>query len=819
MATPLTEEEIKALLKENKFWSFVDSEGGMDYRTMLAHVNMIKRIDPQFNIANYIDNFPIRDLKGVWKIDADSDQIHRLMDSENFNPEDLSRFTGLDKDHVVRYVANEGASGAHNFPPELLKHPEVRQALLDPSRLETSSDPYDDIKKTASCLKNDLSYDEARDFVQGALDRDIISPKQVARLFPQSHEQDRSHNYVRAIFDHAVKNGSNFPSLSVYNYEDIGRLAAEALKEGQWSDKERKYLINHAIKNGQIEAVSGEELSKHVQAIKDSGGDLSELRGPLEDAIDKGKIKNETLDSLRPVLSNDPQSVRWWVPLYAKTPNANFTAEEAKRFLENASFVNQIPLNLFKDISRQDAEQMIGFKGRAHSQVMLLWHATNSGNEKLPKDQYDDAMRTADNPIELSRMLRQDGRFRDIFDSEEDFEHAVNLPSTNRTDLFDIFTHPMASSKFISELAKKHGHDSDRTHDTDFGGGYQTLDGNYVHYTDASRLDRMVNLSDSSQTVMSGYGLPTKVKVGSAALRQLRDHLEKEGRTMRPEELPKDRTWNSIVKEIRDRKGNVNYVADWTPLRDASGKLSHDKVSDYIDSMPETSLNIVDDRIWDHPLQNHTNKPHSILMHNITPETADKLKSEGLWDSFIHMGNHKDHNPAHPSSPWTLGWTRYHIDHRNKQIFIEEHQSDMSSYFRDHMGGTELDDKQKENMQRAYGMVFGEAHPSELMHESAMQYFRDKGLHGYEVQIHSVPSKAKMTLDEGRDPPAHFKHTYEKTPKKAGAVPAKYGSMKMQDSKGEINGIGEGKLFDEPTYSHRVRKFEDILLDIAKGEW
>jgi hypothetical protein len=826
MATPLSEEEIERLMRDGSFYDFVrnsDERGIMHYRTLenLTKVFGTALREKHTNLTRTLSRIP-SDIK----IEAPPEYIDKAMDYDNFYPEILSRFVNLNKDHIIKHIAREGNYGIFDFPEHLLKSPEVRQALMDPSIIGKSGSAFEDMTRTAHAVK-DMSYDEARDFVQGVLDTDLVKPYQLSYILPPPYEGDRSHNYIRAVFNHALKHGEDFGTLHGHNHDDIGRLAAEALKEGGWSEGERKYLINHAINYGQIGAVSGEELSKHIQAIKDSGESLYGLARPLTNALKEGKIPKETLDSLHSALSNDPDEAHWWYPLHGENPDVEFTAEDANKFFEsnkrargNVMSRSRIPIGIMQGLDKQGVEDLIQsiddpyepdkLNDDEKAYLRLLWHSTNSKGEKLDLKTKKKSLEDVGETMEMSKKLRNSGRFRDLFDSPQEFQKVVESISNSDPDvpLLDVITHPMAGSKLISRLYEL-GNIFEAKDDIE----YDTLDGGTETYNDSSRLSRMLDLSNPSKTVMSGYGLPTKVKVGSAALRQLRDHLEKEGRSFRPEELPKDRTWNSIVKEIRDRKGNVNYVTDWNPLRDASGKIAHDKVSSYIDSMPETSLNIVDDHIWNHGLQNHTDKPHNILMHNITPETADKLKSEGLWDSFIRMGDHEDHNPAHPSSPWTLGWTRYHIDHKKKQIFIEEHQSDMYSYFRDHMGGTELNDKQKEKMQRAYSMTFGDVHPSELLHESAMQYFRDNGFHDYEVQIHSVPSKAKMALDTSRDPPAHFDKTYNKTPKKAGAVPSTYGSMKMQD------GAGAPSLMGMPTHSHQVRKFEDILLDIAKGEW
>lgn len=103
--------------------------------------------------------------------------------------------------------------------------------------------------------------------------------------------------------------------------------------------------------------------------------------------------------------------------------------------------------------------------------------------------------------------------------------------------------------------------------------------------------------------------------------------------------------------------------------------------------------------------------------------------------------------------------------------------------------------------QKISSTIFGGKKANEVLGEAFLQHLRDKGHHDAKVQIHSVKSKAPISLARPNDPvPGHFKHTYEELPKKLGFEGSKYGTLEGQDNP---------DLQDQPTHEGVVRKCEE----------
>lgn len=105
------------------------------------------------------------------------------------------------------------------------------------------------------------------------------------------------------------------------------------------------------------------------------------------------------------------------------------------------------------------------------------------------------------------------------------------------------------------------------------------------------------------------------------------------------------------------------------------------------------------------------------------------------------------------------------------------------------------------NYQKISNVLFSGKKANEVLGEAFLQHLRDKGHHDAKVQIHSVKSKAPISLARPNAPvPGHFKHTYEELPKKMGFEPSTYGELDTQDNP-DMQG--------QPTHQGVVRKAED----------
>ena len=287
------------------------------------------------------------------------------------------------------------------------------------------------------------------------------------------------------------------------------------------------------------------------------------------------------------------------------------------------------------------------------------------------------------------------------------------------------------------------------------------------------------------------------VRVGSSVLRKLRDHLETAGQ-IRPEDLPKGESWNSIRKPITDKSGNVNYIPDWNPLRSANGKLDSAKVQQYIDSMPARRV-VLSYSTWSHPLQRHSKAKSNVLIANLSPDTIEKLKQENLYGKFLEK-TVSDVNTIHPLGRDSIGWIRFTGDHK-KGFHVDEVQSDL---YGDLRKSTDPDHK------RIAEIVFGDAHPSEILHEVAQEYFRKNPKNiGAPWATHTVASKSPMALEEAKEAPVHFKVSYEQAPKRMGAKPSTYGVLRTQTGDNPKY-AAKYALQGKPTWQDEVRKFEEV---------
>jgi hypothetical protein len=397
------------------------------------------------------------------------------------------------------------------------------------------------------------------------------------------------------------------------------------------------------------------------------------------------------------------------------------------------------------------------------------------------------------NKINIDHVMRKNGATTSFVTSQDLEKLASNTNSSRQA--MKVLAHPNVTPEAVSWLRDRM--DSGYLDSYLFGGplsGFEAL-------SNAKRAD---------------------VRVGSTALRHLRDHLDQrvaEGVTsVRPEELPKGRTFNTLTRAVTDKKGNVQHVLDWNPLRDnrAGGNITSAKVSEAIDAMPVMPIMTKPSIIPWGGAQRHSDKlTNHVLQVMPNPETMQHFKDNGLYTAFGEMSlHHMEDGTMHPTGPFHLGWIRYTVDHKKKEIFIDEIQSDLHSSFRKLMKDPK--NKLKSQMQSVVETIFGKHHPSEVLHEAAHQWFRDQGHEGYKVHIHGLKSKAHMSLDESKEPPAHFKEGYEAIPKKMGYTPAKYGDLSIETGDGDRKAAG---LKGMPTHGSKIVKFEELLFELSKGEW
>ena len=277
-----------------------------------------------------------------------------------------------------------------------------------------------------------------------------------------------------------------------------------------------------------------------------------------------------------------------------------------------------------------------------------------------------------------------------------------------------------------------------------------------------------------------------EVKRRSENLRYLRDYLETLGNdesgkpaAIDPKDLPKDKTWNSILATSMNKKTGVTTTnLDWNPLRDPKrgGKVTAESVQRHIDQMKPTTFHALESH-WNGG-QRHNNHPSEVVVFGISDDHVKKMKDAGVFHTFLKATRKLPDN--HPNHPLAIGWARYTSQGNRK--FLDEIQSDL---------GRALSKVPQEHAQKINDILFEGSHPSEVLHEAFLQYGRQKGWVGHKLGIHSTDTKRWISLGEPRnDLPIHFIHNYENFPQnKLNAEPGKYGEDHEQETNDKINGL------------------------------
>jgi hypothetical protein len=335
-------------------------------------------------------------------------------------------------------------------------------------------------------------------------------------------------------------------------------------------------------------------------------------------------------------------------------------------------------------------------------------------------------------------------------------------------------------------------------------------------------------------------GTQLSVKVGSAALRKLRDHLEKHGE-MLPNQLPSGERWNTITKPIAGRNGTVQHVTDWNPLRNKAGKLSAESVQAYIDSMEPTTYDfelgqydelkptvdleqirsMVDEGTFKRMFNTkHSNAPQHVLRLKLSDADMEKLKATGAdqtLNNLIGVGIQS----GHPVTPRTVGWIRF-TQGKDGHIMVDEAQSDLESNY-EAIIRPQLQqmypDATPPQIEAAMGQFLAKLPPAhieqikqvafrgrpaaEVVNEALHQYARHKGWVGSKWHAHSAKSKAPISFDMSKPVPPHVKENYDEGNRALGAVPATYGELETQSQPKHDH------LAGAPTWAEEFRKKEE----------
>lgn len=230
----------------------------------------------------------------------------------------------------------------------------------------------------------------------------------------------------------------------------------------------------------------------------------------------------------------------------------------------------------------------------------------------------------------------------------------------------------------------------------------------------------------------------TQVRPGMQKLRKLRDIIKQRNptsQTASPKDLP---------------------PGDWSAGRLPNGNISAQKLDEVIKAVKPMKFNLSSTKYAFAQL--HNSQPSKVLQVNLSSDHVKQMRQHGVYDTFKAM-NEASQQSEHPVLPQTLGWIRYTGDSRNG-YFIDEIQSDFGQSFvkqaaqQARENGQDPDEAAAEAQKRwpdeHYNVIkqilFGGQHPNQILHEAFLQHLRDKGFTGAKVQIHSVESKAPISL-------------------------------------------------------------------------
>jgi 8-oxo-dGTP pyrophosphatase MutT (NUDIX family) len=228
------------------------------------------------------------------------------------------------------------------------------------------------------------------------------------------------------------------------------------------------------------------------------------------------------------------------------------------------------------------------------------------------------------------------------------------------------------------------------------------------------------------------------VKLGLGKLRKIRDIIRDSpnGMFVHPKELP---------------------PGDWSAGRGPDGNIHAERIQGHIDKQEPMTFNL-SHSTWK-GAQRHTNSTQKVLQVNITNDHIEKMKQAGVYNTFRKMQDLSAYS-QHPIPPHHgIGWIRY-TGTPKSGMFVDEVQSDFGQSFVRQAAAQAADrgidaDEAARRAQRDFPdehfkvisqILFKGKHPNEVLHEAFQQYWRDQGHHNAKVQVHTVESKAPISL-------------------------------------------------------------------------
>lgn len=794
-------------------------EHGIDWQGVVKHVEGLGKYED----GNTFNEF-VRHYGGFLPqpIEASEAEIDDLLNKYNIEAETVLKFANLKPKHLSR-ADWYSASPDNKDLVDIFKNPEFRKEALARNLMYLPWMP-DLSREDAEYL---VGINDPYDVQYAIMDR--RAPKEFVkahiRRSPQvvmQRTSDVNHRFHEAISEMLDTSDREPAEVEKFLYNTIVESALEEIHNDDHNGKYNKLLKRVPPEvMGDIDLLTKPKVIKRLQdadMTPEQNRALDEIarKDPINAAvrfISSGRAEELSPSEIEGIMRDHVSQQK----KAAYSRYNNYVSDE-----KMAMAIGMLPKESIDRLIEENKNSTTSYG----DDLLAMWKYTNRYGETPSDESFQASVEAMPSfrgtKFNVDHQMRLNGA-KNSFITPKELMEIASAPSVGAEGRMQVLTHPNVNADIVRKIGRITANvdpDFERVVEGMGGDGVlSAVDAGLPHDEwEKERRKRLGSILDGT------HGTRTDVRVGSTALRHLRDHLDQMAAqgvaSVRPEDLPKGKTFNTITRAVTDKKGNVQHVLDWAPLRDgrAGGNITSAKVTEAIDAMPVRPLMVrQSDLDWySHNMQNHSSKGTHVLQFMPTVETLEQIKNNGLHSAFAQMSlDHMEEGTKHPTAPFHLGWCRFNIDHDKKEIFIDEIQSDLYSSFRKLMKSPS--NKLKDQMQSVADTLFGKHHPSEIMHEAAHQWFRDQGYEGYKVHIHGVKSKANMSLaDQTKEPPVHFKEGYGAIPKKMGYTPAKYGDLSIETGDGSY---GADRLKGMDTHGSKIVKFEELLFELAKGEW
>lgn len=239
---------------------------------------------------------------------------------------------------------------------------------------------------------------------------------------------------------------------------------------------------------------------------------------------------------------------------------------------------------------------------------------------------------------------------------------------------------------------------------------------------------------------------PVKVKIGTHPLRILRDLVTEQGGT---------------VSKGKLKSMGVN-ADKFSSIFKPNGTISAEDVQKIIDAAPSKTYN-TSHSTWTGG-QRHSNEASKVFQLNYTQEHLDQMHKEGVLDTFKKMYD-VSFRSGHPVKNNTIGWVRYtgtpetgfHIDEIQSDLgqSIIQQTIQQAKHAMENEGISQEEaeraitnakrDFPDDHLKKINTILFGDKHPSEVLHEGFKEYIRNRGFGDSPIHIWQPESKAPIS--------------------------------------------------------------------------